>query len=62
MKIKLISLAIIFLCLLSSVIAGLLSVHRSEGRIVSPEVQEKIEAFLEQYGVDMPELPAFLTE
>ena len=62
MKIKLISFVIIFLCIVSSVMGGLFSVHRSEGRIVSPEVQEKIEAFLEQYGVDMPKLPAFLTE
>ncbi|MBO5841880.1 MAG: hypothetical protein J6R46_02675 [Clostridia bacterium] len=62
MKIKLISFAIILICLLSSVTGGLLSVYRSEGRIISPEEQAKIEAFLEQYGIDMPNLPAFLTE
>ena len=62
MKIKLISFAIILICISSAVAAGLLSVHRSEGRIISPEEQAKIEVFLGQYGIDMPKLPAFLTE
>ncbi len=62
MRIKLISIAIILICLSSSVMAGLLSVHRSEGRIISPEVQAKIEAFFSQYDIEFPELPDFLTQ
>lgn len=48
MKIKLISLCIVFICVLTAVSAGVLSVHRSEGRIISPEAQAKIEAYWEQ--------------
>ena len=62
MKIKLISFIIALICLLCVVYAGLASVYRSEGRVISPEVQAQIETFLGQYGVDMPQLPAFLTE
>ncbi len=59
MKIKLISFAIILICISCVVSAGLFSVHRSEGRILSPEAKAKIEAVLEQYGI---EPPAFLAE
>ena len=59
MKIKLASFAIVLICLGSVICAGMFSVYRSEGRILSPEAQAKIEAFLEQYDIT---LPAFLTE
>lgn len=48
MKVKLISFAIVLICLLSVVAGGLLSVHRSEGRILTPEMQEQLEDFVEQ--------------
>ncbi|MBQ7380323.1 MAG: hypothetical protein IJW70_11680 [Clostridia bacterium] len=57
MKFKLIYLAIMLICLLSAVSAGLLSVHRSEGRIISPEMQAQIEAFLDEHDIQIPELP-----
>ncbi len=57
MKIKLISFVIVLLCLLATVMAGVLSVHRSEGSIMSDEDEAKIEAFLGQYGIKMPEIP-----
>ena len=59
MKVKIMSFVIVLICLGCVVSAGLFSVHRSEGRILSPEAQAKIEAFLEPYGVT---LPTFLTE
>ena len=59
MKMKLISLCVSLICLSAAVSAGFLSIYRSEGRVLSPETQEKIEAFLDQHGI---ELPAFLTE
>ena len=57
MKIKLISFVIALICLLSTVSAGVFSVHRSEGSIMSDEDEAKIEAFLGQYGIEMPEIP-----
>ena len=57
MKFKLIYLAIMLICLLSAVSAGLLSVHRSEGRIISPEMQAQIEAGLDEHDIQIPELP-----
>lgn len=57
MKIKLASFLIFLICLACVVSAGLLSVHRSEGRVLTEEMQAKIEAFLEQHGVELPELP-----
>ena len=59
MKFKLMSFVIVLICLGSVVSAGVFSVYRSEGRVLSPEAQAKIEAFLEPYGI---QLPAFLTE
>ncbi len=59
MKFKLIYLAVMLICLLSAVSAGLLSVHRSEGRIISPEMQAQIEAFLDEHDIQIPELPKF---
>ena len=59
MKIKLISLCITFICVVAVVLAGFLSIYRSEGSVLSPEVQQKLETFLDQHGI---ELPAFLTE
>ncbi len=48
MKFKLIYAAIFLICLLSAISAGLLSVHRSEGKIMSDEDRVRIEAFVEQ--------------
>lgn len=48
MKFKLIYAAIFLVCLLSAVNAGLLSVHRCEGKIMSDEDRVRIEAFVEQ--------------
>lgn len=59
MKIKLISFVIALICLSCVVAAGLFSVHRSEGRVISPEAQAKIEAFLHEHDI---ELPAFIAE
>ena len=59
MKIKLASFAIVLICVCCVVAAGLLSVHRSEGRIISPEAQARIEAFLEEHDI---ELPAFIAQ
>ena len=52
MKIKLISYAIILICILSAVSAGLFSVYRSEGKILSDEARERIEAFIDQFETD----------
>ena len=41
MKVKLISLCIVFICVITAIAAGALSVHRSEGRI-SLKTQEII--------------------
>ena len=59
MKIKLISFVIALICLSCVVVAGLLSVHRSEGRVISPEAQAQIGTFLNEHGI---ELPTFIAE
>ena len=59
MKIKLASFAIALICLSCVLAAGLFSVHRSEGRVISPEAQAKIETFLIEHGI---ELPAFIAQ
>ena len=45
MKFKLISFVVVLICLLCVVYAGLSSIYRSEGRVISPEAQAKIEEF-----------------
>ncbi len=62
MKIKLISFLIVLICLLSAVLAGLFSVYRSEGRILSDEQKAWVEAFLDKHDIDPSKLPDFLTE
>ena len=62
MKIKLISFLIVLICLLSAVSAGLLSVYRSEGRILSDEQKAWVEAFLDKHDIDPSKLPDFLTQ
>ena len=62
MKIKVISFLIVLICLFSAVSAGLFSVYRSEGRILSDEQKAWVEAFLEQHDIDPSKLPDFLTE
>ena len=62
MKFKLISFVVVLICLLCVVYAGLASIYRSEGRVISPEAQAKIEEFCDQHGIDMPKLPDFLTQ
>ncbi len=57
MKIKLISFMLVLICIFSVTVAGLFSVHRSEGRVLSPEAEAKLEAFLGQYGIELPEFP-----
>ncbi len=52
MKIKLISYVIVLICLFSAVFAGLFSVYRSEGRVISDEAQAKIEAFFQQFETE----------
>ncbi len=52
MKFKLIYAAIFLICLLSAASAGLLSVHRCEGKIMSDEDRAKIEAFVERLTVE----------
>ena len=59
MKVKLFSFAIVLICTFCVLAGGVLSVHRSEGRIISPEMQAKIEAFLDEHEIG---LPTFLTE
>ena len=59
MRIKLISFVIVLICFFSALCAGLFSVYRSEGRIISPEAQARLEAFLEEHDV---KLPAFIAE
>ena len=59
MRIKLISFVIVLICFFSALCAGLFSVHRSEGRIISSESQAKLETFLEEHDV---KLPAFIAE
>ena len=59
MKIKLIGVGVVLVCVLATVSAGLLSVYRSEDRLISPQAQQSIEAFLAQYDIT---LPAFLTQ
>ena len=59
MKIKWASFAIALVCVCCVLTAGLLSVHRSEGRVISPEAQARIAAFLEEHDV---ELPAFIAQ
>lgn len=59
MKVKLFSFAIVLICTSCVIASGVLSVHRSEGRIISPELQAKIEAFLDEHEI---ELPIFITE
>lgn len=49
MKIKLISFAIILICFLSALSAGVFSVHRSEGKILSDEAKAQIESFIQQF-------------
>ena len=61
MKVKLFSFAILLICAACVIAGGLLSVHRSEGRIISPELQAEIEAFLDRHEIEF-EIPAFLTE
>jgi len=48
MKFKLICAAIFLICLLSAIGAGLLSVYRCEGKLMSDEDRVRIEAFVEQ--------------
>ena len=62
MKIKVISFLIVLICLLSAVLAGLFSVYRSEGRILSDEQKAWVEAFLDKHDIDPSKLPDFLTE
>lgn len=50
MKAKLMYGIIFLICLCCVIGAGLLSVSRSEGRILSPEVQAHIEAFVEGFA------------
>ena len=48
MKAKLSYLAIFLICLVCVVSAGLLSVYRSEGCIISADLQEQIDGFVEK--------------
>ena len=59
MKVKLFSFAIMLICTACVIAGGLFSVHRSEGRVISPELQAEIDAFWDEHGV---ELPAFITD
>ena len=49
MKQKLLSLIIFIVCLISAVSAGLFSVYRSEGKIISEEAAIRIEEFVNQF-------------
>lgn len=49
MKFKLIYAFILIICLLSAISAGLLSVYRCEGDIMSDEDRVKIEAYIQQF-------------
>lgn len=49
MKYKLLSLFIFIVCLISAVSAGLFSVYRSEGKIISEEAAVRIEEFVNQF-------------
>ncbi len=48
MKAKLVYFAIFMICLICVVSSGFMSVHRSEGRVFPPEVQEQIDGFVEK--------------
>ena len=59
MKIKLISFAIILICLTCALFAGVLSLQRSRGVVITPEEKVKIEAILERFDI-IP--PAYFTK
>ena len=48
MKAKLVYFAILMICMICVVSAGLLSVHRSEGQVLSDEMQAQIDAIVQQ--------------
>ena len=48
MKAKLMYFAILMICVICVVSSGLLSLHRSEGEVFSPELQAQITAFVEK--------------
>ncbi len=48
MKAKLVYFAILMICAICVVSAGLLSVHRSEGEVISDEMQEQIDAIVDK--------------
>lgn len=54
MKFKLIYAAILLICLLSAISAGLLSVYRCEGDIMSDEDRVKIEEIVQQFKDEQP--------
>ena len=47
MKAKLVYFAILMICAICVVSSGLLSAHRSEGEVISPEMQAQIDAIVE---------------
>ena len=49
MKVKLLSFAIVLICLCSVLFAGVLSVYRSEGKVISDEMAAQIEAYIQQF-------------
>ena len=54
MKFKLIYAAIFLICLLSAISAGLLSVYRCEGDIMSDEDRVRIEEYVQKIKEELP--------